>query len=271
MKNKTTRRWALLFLVAGAAAVLVACGGGQDDFDNREQASGLGAGSATSWTPGSIAFSMNPSGRQDIPVTFTTSVALTNVTVTVVPELRSIVSVSPTTFATLSVGQTATVTLTVAPSASESLRLVEGTVRIVVGTSTIAKPLPIKLTLVSPETINGIVVPPEPPADLNNATLAGFDINGNWVRDDVERLVARNFGTSGDRLADAMAFSRAEQRVLREGPGSPVNAYVQAFRCDRLDANETDPLTKNLVNTEARQMKFRVALAGLVLGKKECP
>lgn len=39
-------------------------------------------------------------------------------------------------------------------------------------------------------TINGIAVPPEPDATLNNATVAGVDSNNNGVRDDVERKIA---------------------------------------------------------------------------------
>ena len=40
------------------------------------------------------------------------------------------------------------------------------------------------------EVINGITVPPEPSPEVNNATLAGVDINGNGVRDDIERFIA---------------------------------------------------------------------------------
>jgi hypothetical protein len=43
------------------------------------------------------------------------------------------------------------------------------------------------------EVINGITVPPEPAPSINNATLAGVDINNNGVRDDVERKIARNY------------------------------------------------------------------------------
>ena len=41
------------------------------------------------------------------------------------------------------------------------------------------------------EVINGITVPPEPAPTINNATLAGVDVNNNGVRDDVERMIAR--------------------------------------------------------------------------------
>jgi hypothetical protein len=42
------------------------------------------------------------------------------------------------------------------------------------------------------EIINGIAVPPEPDPVQNNATIAGVDVNGNGVRDDIEREIARS-------------------------------------------------------------------------------
>lgn len=43
----------------------------------------------------------------------------------------------------------------------------------------------------SGEAINGHAVPPEPDPTLNNSTLEGMDVNANGVRDDVERVIAR--------------------------------------------------------------------------------
>ncbi len=42
------------------------------------------------------------------------------------------------------------------------------------------------------EVINGIEVPPEPDPVKNNATLEGVDVNTNGVRDDVERIAAKD-------------------------------------------------------------------------------
>ncbi len=38
------------------------------------------------------------------------------------------------------------------------------------------------------ETINGIEVPPSPDTIANQATLSGFDVNGNGIRDDIDSL-----------------------------------------------------------------------------------
>jgi hypothetical protein len=123
----------------------------------------------------------------------------------------------------------------------------------------------------STETINGIAVPPEPPADLNNATLAVVDVNANGVRDDIDRTVAQRFGSNPDRLADAQAFVRTESAVLLAGGASAIASYIIAIRCDRLNSVDTDPLTRLLVNSDARRQKYRANLAGITIGRKECP
>lgn len=40
--------------------------------------------------------------------------------------------------------------------------------------------------------INGFEVPPEPDPQLNGSTLLGVDSNGNKVRDDIERVIAKD-------------------------------------------------------------------------------
>jgi hypothetical protein len=71
----------------------------------------------------------------------------------------------------------------------------------------------VKVSLVAPETINGAVVPPEPPPELNNATLAGFDTNGNGVRDDVERVLASQV-VNTTALDGVMQIAQTYQRLL---------------------------------------------------------
>lgn len=67
--------------------------------------------------------------------------------------------------------------------------------------------------LATPETINGISVPPEPDATLNNATLAGVDSNSNGVRDDVERKLA-TLTTAGFSNTKAIAIASAYQEMV---------------------------------------------------------
>jgi len=46
------------------------------------------------------------------------------------------------------------------------------------------------------EQLNGVSVPITPP-EAENQTFNGVDVNGNGVRDDVERLLAAKFGNAG--------------------------------------------------------------------------
>ena len=63
------------------------------------------------------------------------------------------------------------------------------------------------------EVINGITVPPEPAPAINNATLAGVDVNHNGVRDDVERVIARRVVSTED-YTKATALARYFQNIV---------------------------------------------------------
>ena len=209
-------RAAVAIAVISTALLVVACGGGGSDAntaDGRAMPLAAGLGQAITWTPASITDTANPGSRQDIPVTFTASANVANVSISVVPALQKLVSLSPTSFASLQKGQVVKLTLSVAPSATAALGTVQGAVQVRTGGATIASPLTVTLTLVAPELVNWIAVPPEPPADLNNATLAGFDANGNGVRDDVERVIARQFGGAAD-YSYAMAYAKVYQEMI---------------------------------------------------------
>lgn len=274
-----SKRGLLLAFSALAALVVVACGGGGQEAaapDGRAMPLGLGLGSAITWSPASVTDTANPGSRQDIPITFTTSANVSNVTVSVVPALQGTVSVAPTSFASLQKGQVATVTLTVAPSATASLGTIEGAVQLRSGGSTVARPLTVTLTLVAPEFINGIAVPPEPPAELNNLTIAGFDANGNRIRDDVERILATQFGNSSAIIGGLTTFARAEQQALVTGSASAIAASDSAFLCFGLKVQDTNKLSAVLLNTAARRFAYKTIMAsapamGIRELRQSCP
>jgi hypothetical protein len=214
------------------------------------------------WTPSAVADTANPGSRQSFPVTLTPLADVSGVTVTVVPELRGVVSVTPTSFAMLRSGQAATVTLTFASSKSEALHTAQGTIHVNSGTSTLAKTLPVTITFVAPQIINGVTVPPEPPLGLNNATLAGFDANNNGVRDDVERIIAQRFGGTSD-FAFAMAYAKVYQsEVVNPTPTNRHDALV--LTAQEYCAAETGsvdvlnfPMGDTVLNTSARKAAMR--------------
>ena len=63
------------------------------------------------------------------------------------------------------------------------------------------------------EVINGITVPPEPAPAINNATLAGVDVNKNGVRDDVERKLAV-LATKKSDFDKSIAYINAYQKIF---------------------------------------------------------
>lgn len=193
-----------------------------------------------------------------------------NAKVVFVPDLRNAVTVTPDTISALAAGQSATVTLTFAPAATDTRKVIAGIVLLFDKNATTSRPLPVKVSLVAPETVNGIAVPPEPPADLNNATLAGFDVNGNGVRDDVERLIASTHGTSSASHSEAMSFSAAQQKMLVESTPEAIRAYAKTASCGSLRSKQTNPFTYLLMNSDARKQRYRTVLAGYTSSDQGC-
>lgn len=110
--------------------------------------------------------------------------------------------------------------------------------------------------------INGIVVPPEPNPKVNNATLAGIDLNKNGVRDDVERMIARMYGNNESKFNEAFAFSRLEQAGIINSNKKTAEDYTKAVDCSTMTADELDPITFALLNTSERRQAYGVAYAG---------
>ena len=89
------------------------------------------------------------------------------------------------------------------------------------------------------EVINGITVPPEPAPTINNATLAGVDVNNNGVRDDVERAVANN-STGPTDFANSLLYAKYYNELAIAS--TPTNREVallklKAFRCSGFDSS----------------------------------
>lgn len=267
---------AVIATAALAAVVLVACGGGDADRDaavqetERAQAQGLLDKLPVSWAPSSITFNANPGSRQDIPVTLTTKVALKNARVVFVPDLRNAVTVTPETIPALAAGQSATVKLTFAPAATDTRKFIAGIVLLFDQNATTSKPLLVKVTLVKAEVVNGVVVPPEPPADLNNGTLAGFDTNGNGVRDDIDRILAKKYGAEPAKYQEAFVFAASEQALVVSQSTTSVDAYTNMTSCavkrDIVSVDELDDLTHTHLNTRDRKNAYGITLAGTVSG-----
>ena len=88
------------------------------------------------------------------------------------------------------------------------------------------------------EVINGITVPPEPAPAINNATLAGVDVNNNGVRDDVERALAKS-------SSDAVIYSKAFE--LAKAYNTAIQFTATELRPDRVDRKAAVIKMKNII------------------------
>ena len=103
------------------------------------------------------------------------------------------------------------------------------------------------------EVINGITVPPEPAPSINNATLAGVDVNNNGVRDDVERLIARQWPSN---YSVGIQVAKQVQSVLI-GSGSVDPAMQKIVFCAFINKQVDEyQLMGALLNTDARDAAY---------------
>ena len=155
---------------------------------------------------------------------------------------------------------------------SNSLGELSGAIRLTTGTSTEAKPLPVEITIVKPEVINGVVVPPEPAVDLNNLTIAGFDANGNGIRDDVERLVARNFGSDVRMYSLAFRNAKTLQTALLNPTIAAIQENIDASLC--IDSVRTLASLNDIeiatINTPIRKTTYGRVFAGAYISNEGC-
>src|SRR5437899_3178761 len=108
------------------------------------------AGTSTptiSWSPASIMDSLFLGNVKSRTVMFTSETNLTNISIVVVPELSPYLSVSPDHFDSLAANTTATITIFYAATPNQSTGTFNGAVRIRQGQATIAKPLPVTVTV----------------------------------------------------------------------------------------------------------------------------
>ena len=124
----------------------------------------------------------------------------------------------------------------------------------------------------SVERINGIVVPPSPDATTNQATVGGVDVNGNGIRDDIDRLVATNFGTEPQLVALATEHARRLQVAIVAPSTAATGAYVNQVRCVRDDAvlNRLSSQTRAMLDTAQRRKAYALAMAGTTVSAEGC-
>ncbi len=92
------------------------------------------------------------------------------------------------------------------------------------GSSPVSNPKP----TTGPETINGIVVPPDPGA-AKDATLAGIDTDNNGVRDEIDRWIATQYGDKAGAREALLMNVRVSQKLLVSSPSTKEQALAVVY------------------------------------------
>ena len=123
----------------------------------------------------------------------------------------------------------------------------------------------------SNETINGIVVPPEPDANTNNATIAGVDSNSNGVRDDVERTIAKDFGGNKTDYDLVRIHAVGVQALISQPSLTTVKSYIDFVEClDSEALKKLSKITRMTVNSNERGRAYATSLTTIKYTPEEC-
>ena len=120
--------------------------------------------------------------------------------------------------------------------------------------------------------INGIAVPPKPDAATNQATVGGVDSDNNGIRDDIDRLIAQEFGTNPANYAEASNFARTEQAAITSPSPETISQHIDLLRCikDNQKLDDLKKITMATMDTDARRATYGNTFAGAVISSEGC-
>lgn len=124
----------------------------------------------------------------------------------------------------------------------------------------------------SEEKINGISVPPVPDSTANSATVGGVDSNGNGIRDDVDRVLATEFGQSAAAYQDAVSYARTQQAALTLQTPTAIENHIALLRCvrDPKKLEELQKITLATLDAPIRKRAYATTFAGVLISKRGC-
>jgi hypothetical protein len=224
-----------------------------------------------SWSPRALAVSLKPGESTTTVVTLTARESIERAQMRVTNSLKPYLTVEPTNIDRLRKGQSIQVSIRLTLPIDASAGVIDGTLQLrelnKLGRpgDLVSRPLPVSISVICP------CLPPEPDPTLNNATLEGIDSDNDGVRDDVQRELARRFGSTSD-YSFAIAWAKTYQRQLvLPTPASRASAMVLvgdencAVRGASNELLSYDGMTALMENTAARKQAMR-AFNDIVLG-----
>lgn len=122
------------------------------------------------------------------------------------------------------------------------------------------------------EKINGISVPPVPDSTANSTTISGVDSNGNGIRDDVDRVLATEFGQSAAAYQEAVSYARTQQAALTLQTPTAIENHIALLRCvrDPKKLEELQKITLATLDAPIRKRAYATTFAGVLISKRGC-
>lgn len=225
----------------------------------------LRAAPAVSWEPHGAGVYAVRGTTSTISLTLTASDHLPAVDFRVSPSLARILSVAPRALPGIPKGTPINLTLTIAPPASTALGPVEGAIQVRNASDPRRN---YGTTLGVRVVIDPFSLPPDP-GEPGTRTLEGFDINGDGVRDDVERYIAYaypEFSQEPTRLALAQYVIPLSQALVDASDEDKAMKHWKAIQRSRECLNylhgidgarrARDLLRPIFLNTSARSRAY---------------
>lgn len=122
------------------------------------------------------------------------------------------------------------------------------------------------------EKINGIAVPPQPDAATNQATVEGVDSDNNGIRDDIDRLIAQEFGTNPANYVEASNYARTQQAAITSPSPETITQHIDLLRCitDNQKLDDLKKISMATIDTGARRAAYGNTFAGAVISSEGC-
>lgn len=119
--------------------------------------------------------------------------------------------------------------------------------------------------------VNGIPVPPQPDPSKNHATMAGVDTNANGIRDDIDILLATNFGTEPTLYAAAVTHAASLQAAIVSPSAERSAQHIASFVCVSTSLlQRLSDTTLATLDTPLRRAAYGNTFAGSTLSEENC-
>lgn len=124
----------------------------------------------------------------------------------------------------------------------------------------------------SGETINGHVVPPEPDEKLNNSTIEGIDSDSNGIRDDIDREIARKFGSTSSEFKLAQKHYSLLQDIMVNRTEELMKEYNSNSNCLNGDLlmSFSEVTKESFLNTPERTIEYAKTFSDYLWEIGEC-